>query len=262
MPSWPSERTTGMFPIQNQTWILILVTVFLLCASEFLCWLHPNSDRLSSPTEGWICAGDCSPHSCINANSWKRQAELGTALGVVWALEQGRHSRALFPLGNHKAQHKGLTGERLIGEIKARETRWQHDGSTWSCGPRLTFAPCASATHSATTELSELEPCLQYNFNVNGFLFAYLMWYMCLMLFIPCSLTWAEPKLPWHGGYPHGMLQPRLSSRRVLPAFEWEPLIQHLTYFTIPPLLEQQALKIIPWYVGKIYVLEFLERAW
>lgn len=164
----------------------------------------------------------------------------------------------LFPLGHHKAQHKGLSGERLIGELKARQTQWQHV----KLGPQAhlcTLCQCHPQCHHWafwTWAMSSV----QFDFWLQTS--QLIMWYLGLMLFIPCSLTWAEPKLPWHGGYPHGVLQPGLSSRRVLPAFEWEPLIQHPTYFTIPPLLEQQDLRIFPGYIGKIYLLDFLERTW
>lgn len=130
-------------------------------------------------------------------------------------------------------------GERLVGETKAGETPRQHV----KLGPQAHLC----------TRCQRRSQCHRWAFWTRvmaSALFNYrlpclVMWYICLVLFIPCNLTqrsWAEPKLPSRGGCRHGTLHPGLSTQKGFASI-WVSIPAATPYFAISPLLWQQALK-------------------
>lgn len=134
----------------------------------------------------------------------------------------------LFSLGHHKAQQRGLTVERLIGEIQARQTRWQHV----KLGPLAhlcTLCQCHPQCHHCAFQTWVMSS-VQFDYRP----------YKCDTCASCCSCPVAWPGQTWNSPDMDDILvvcsSQSLATRRVLAAFEWEPLIQHPTYFTIPPL--------------------------
>lgn len=158
-------------------------------------WAH-------APRDGFVLG--IPPYHHINANRLKkRQALVSAFLEVVcWVWAVGQHCTSCS-FGHAEARHEGAdwweVGERLVGEMKAGETPRQHV----KLGPQAHLCPwcqCRPQCHCWVVWTWVMASVL---FNYRPL--CLVMWYMCLVLFIPCNLTqrsWADPKLPPRAGCP------------------------------------------------------------
>lgn len=147
---------------------------------------------------GLICTGDPPTRWCEQVKDEPSAAQ-HTPGSVCWVWAGVvLHELLPWPCWGPKWRYWLVRGG---GEAGRRD-----EDTMWSWAPRLISASGASAAHRATIELlwTWVKASVLFNYRP----LCLVMWYMCLVLFIPCNLT----RRSWR--CPHSVLHPGLSTQR------------------------------------------------